>query len=105
MGAQVSHVSSCKGVERLGGKRDRVWSTICSETAPCSCRIPGYRNKAYMGKAVVQAEADAVADLFRTSDAQVIRKYNPVYASGYDVGELSPDEKVPSVASSLLFLT
>ena len=60
-------------------------------------RVPGYRNKAYMGKAVVHAEADAVADLFRTSDAQVIRKYNPVYASGYDVEELNVDEKVSAL--------
>eukprot|EP00958_Prasinococcus_capsulatus_P001348 scaffold115_cov304-Prasinococcus_capsulatus_cf.AAC.42 len=74
------------GWRQIYGKDDiRIWER----------RVDGYKNKVYMGKALIKAEPETVADLFRTADVKTIQKYNPVYASGYDIAQVDANTKGP----------
>jgi hypothetical protein len=57
-------------------------------------QVAGSKFKEVRGNGIVDAPPAKVLALLRASDAETIRQYNPMYASGYDLQQLDPNTKV-----------
>jgi len=57
-------------------------------------QVPGSKFKMVRGQAVLDVRPDAIAQLFESSDEELIRRFNPLYDSGWDVQRLDRNSKI-----------
>lgn len=56
-------------------------------------QVPGSKWDEVRGSAVLDCKPAAVVHLFETNDAELIRSFNPMYHSGYDIERFSDTAK------------